>query len=171
MVVAIVKLNFFIVKVNFLFLTFFIAVFLSSGIPSEYNSIKEDESIPEITIKNNHSEYKLINQTGKILVHFWTYSNPSSRIENIKLANIVSSLPDNNITFVSICTDTDRLLQDELIRNDQISNKGIFINMHDLQEDLYNKFNISDGNFTSYLIDNGTIIAINPSEKEISKLI
>ena len=56
-----------------------------------------------------------------IIINFWNPKNPSSRIVNRELSSLYGNGKDENYRFISICTDPDETLMNEVMRIDGIN--------------------------------------------------
>ncbi len=106
-----------------------------------------------------------------VLVNFWSPSDPMSRIANKQLAMLSASLPSSQISHVSVCTDSDKVLQSEIMDADGIPSNTISLSANDLTPEVLNDFQISTGH-RSFLIDPfGNLTAILPSTEQIKSVI
>lgn len=78
-----------------------------------------------------------------VLVNFWSPSDPMSRIANKQLAMLSASLPSSQISHVSVCTDSDKVLQSEIMDADGIPSNTISLSANDLTPEVLNDFQIS----------------------------
>lgn len=96
------------------------AAFLTSAISFD-NSIEVGKEAPKIeTINGDNVGLDVKTEQKNKLVSFWNPKNPSSRIANRKLNLKFGSKEEENIEFISICTDPDHRLMSEVMKIDGI---------------------------------------------------
>ena len=154
-------------KVSFIF-----AAFLSSSMPIGSHSLEIGKEAPLLTFSSSSGSLPMPSLKGKyVLVNFWSPSDPMSRIANKQLAMLSASLPSSQISHVSVCTDSDKVLQSEIMDADGIPSNTISLSANDLTPEVLNDFQISTGH-RSFLIDPfGNLTAILPSTEQIKSVI
>lgn len=137
------------------------AIFLSSAISRE-NNLEIGSKAPEITFQDGKKEVAI---KGNLkLVNFWNPKNPSSRINNKNFTNYFKNNPESNIEYITICTDSDELLAQEVMKNDGTALFGSHFYQKDINERVLKDYGV-ESNPRSFLIDaDGKIIAINPTD-------
>lgn len=96
----------------------FAAAFLMSAmttdkLPEIGKKAPKIETIEGINVVND------ANSAGKTkVINFWSPKDPASRISNITLSREYGNSRDNNVEFISICTDKDEKLMQTVIKID-----------------------------------------------------
>lgn len=129
-------------KFKYLFITFIAAIFLSSYMVDD-SDLKTGSSAPAIEIiEGKDLVSSSISQEKEILVHFWSPKNASSRITNKHFSEIFRNNPDLGIEFVSICTDEDEVLAQEVMRIDGTEKFGEHFTYSDISERVFKDYNV-----------------------------
>lgn len=141
-------------KFKFLFIALTALAFLSSAIDSG-EKLNEGSKVPEIKTLDG----SVINPNdGKMrLVNFWSPKDPVSRIANKEFSDYFSSHENSDIEFISICTDSDDLLAQEVIRYDGAAN-GRHISYSDLPERIFKDYQVADHPEVFLLDTNGKLL-------------
>ncbi|MDR0748820.1 MAG: thioredoxin family protein [Tannerellaceae bacterium] len=122
---------------------------------------------PGIKSLGNERDFNFQNHSGRYtLLNFWAAYNAESRVRNIRLANEVSKLNPEKISFCSISLDEKESIFSETVRIDKLNETTQFHAGQSRKSVLYKRYNLKRG-FKNYLInDEGVIIAtdITPDE-------
>lgn len=155
-------------KTKYLLISFVFAAFLSSSIPSGSHYLQIGKEAPSLTLSSDSKVKSLSGIDGKfVLINFWDPSDPASRIKNQHLSRISSSLPATKVMFISICTQSESNLANEILRIDKISDNTHVLFSSDISADVLEDFQVKSGN-RSFLIDPyGNLVSIFPSDDEI----
>lgn len=147
------------------------AAFLSSSIPSGSHELAIGSQAPAITLAQSSHFDSTSLKGSKILVNFWSASDPASRIANKTLSRMAMDQSIHDTRFISICIDEDSLLASEIAKIDGISEKVISLNRDDIAPDVLKDFQIQTG-CRSYLIDSfGSLKAISSSPEMLNKIL
>lgn len=106
-----------------------------------------------------------------VLVQFWSSSEPQSRLENVKMHNMISQSKSGSLKLVSISLDENEAVYKGMIRFDQIDDSTQFhvSSLNDAQ--MFNKYKL-DAKAGNWLINSdGVIIATNVDPDDIRDLI
>lgn len=94
--------------------------FLSSAI-SRGNRLEIGSKAPKIETIEGTNVVDDANSQGKTkVISFWSPKNPSSRIANSQLAQKYNGPEHQDVEFISICTDTDTQLANEVMKIDAL---------------------------------------------------
>ena len=108
-------------KVKHLFFSLIVAAFLSSAMWVD-NSLKVGNKAPKIETTEGINVGYDANSEGKTkIINFWTPKNADSRIANKKLSHQFGVNPSEDIEFISICTDSDEALMNDVMRIDGVN--------------------------------------------------
>ena len=156
-------------KVKYLILSLIATAFLSSYI-SDNGSLKVGSTAPEIVLATNQSETQISLKDGYKLISFWDPKDPSSRISNKEYSSFIKSSPEAGIELVSICTDPDDFLAEEISRIDGSHEAGLKLNSTDISERVLKDYDV-EKTPRSYLIGpDGKIKMISPEITDLRKL-
>lgn len=139
--------------------------------PFGSHSLKVGDEAPLLTLSSPQKAGSLDSTKGKyVIVNFWSPTDPISRINNKRLADLTDSLPSSQVKFVSICTDNDTSLETEITKADGISENAILLSANDISPEVFDDYQTSTG-CRSFLIDPfGNLKAISPSHAEITRI-
>jgi peroxiredoxin len=120
------------------------------------------------TVANRN--FRLNAEKGKcVLLSFWASYDASSRMQNVRLNNVLQATK-SNVEMVSVSFDDYRSVFDETIRTDKIVAAVCALQTKSGSQ-VYDTYRLNRG-FNNYLIDgNGIIIAKNISAAELSAFI
>jgi len=160
------------VKTKYLLLSVVFAAFLSSSMPQGSHSLEIGSEAPAIELSSDAVIKNLDMLNGKyVLVNFWSAADARSRINNKRLADLSASLPADKIAFVSICTDTDTTIADEILKADNVPADIIYLSAADTTPQVTEDFQTETG-LRSFLIDPfGNLSAVSPSNETINSKI
>ena len=101
------------------------AFFLSSAI-IEDKTLKPGKNAPKIeTVEGINVGYDANSEPKTRIISFWSPKNPTSRITNKDLEKLYGDNSNGEVEFISICTDNDEALMQEVMKVDgleQINN-------------------------------------------------
>lgn len=139
--------------------------------PFGNHSLKVGEEAPLLTLSSESETPRLQSLKGKyVVLNFWSASDPESRINNKRLADLTSTLPSSQIQFVSICTDNDPSLQMEIMNADGIPANIHSLSSSELMPEVMEEYQIQSG-CRSFLINPfGNLQAISPSSELIKSV-
>lgn len=146
-------------KVKHLFFSIIAAAFLTSAMGVD-NTVKVGNKAPEIETISGSSVVENTLTDGKAkLVSFWSPKKPASRIANRQLGN---KYGDNsgNVEFISICTDSDETLMNEILKLDGIN-----------RDNNFSYSEISPRVFKDYDVENNPKAFLISSDGKIEKII
>ena len=140
--------------------------------PMGSHSLELGKEAPSVTLSSGSKLSDDSNVKGKyVVINFWSYTDPESRLNNKRLADYTSTLPSSKIKLVSICTDSDTSLINEIMKADGISSELTSLSAKDVTPDVIEDYQIKTGN-RSFLIDPfGNLVSVSPSHAEIAGII
>jgi hypothetical protein len=123
---------------------------------------------PGIKSLGNERDFNFQNHSGRYtLLNFWAAYDAESRVRNIRLANEVSKLNPEKISFCSISLDGKKSIFSETVRIDKLNATTQFHAGQRGKSALYERYNLKRG-FKNYLInDEGVIIATDITSDEL----
>ena len=127
---------------------------------SSYNSYDVSVDInsfaPNFEISKLGNHFKLSETRGNyVIVNFWTSDDAEARIRNIHYDRFFKSI-GKNLSFISVNFDDSDNMFKELVRTDGLS-------------EVYKRYRLKSG-MNSYLLDkDGKILAINPTQQQLTK--
>ncbi|WP_395047829.1 TlpA family protein disulfide reductase [Flavobacterium sp.] len=149
-----------------------IVFFLIATVTNSKAQIKIDDAIPSITLKNTtNNVVDITSFKGKyVLVDFWASWCAPCRLGNKKLIQLHNEASSNTIEIIGISIDTDRNKWLKAIEKDKIKFTQL-IDPKGFDANTAIQFGV-DELPSKYLFNpEGILIAKNPSEEEILKLI
>ena len=146
-------------KVKHLLFSMIAAAFLTSAMSVD-NTLEVGKKAPKIeTISGTNVGYDANSESKTKLISFWTPKKPASRINNRNLSLKYGSENQENIEFISICTDEDVALMNEVMKLDGIAPESVYA-YHDISPRVFKDYGAED-NPKAFLISNdGKIISI-----------
>ena len=113
-------------KVKHLIFSIIAAAFLTSAMSVD-KSLEVGKTAPKIETIEGTNVGNDANSEGKNkLVSFWSPKKPETRIANRNLSRKYGKGSEENIEFITICTDSDRELMSEVMKIDGIEAKNSF---------------------------------------------
>ena len=135
------------------------AAFLMSAIDSD-KTLKVGKNAPKIETIEGTNVVKDANSEGKTkVVSFWNPKKPASRIANKNLSIQYGSENAENVDFISICTDSNESLMNEVMKMD-----GVNI------ENNYSYSQISPRVFKDYGVEENPVAYMISADGKISKI-
>lgn len=127
---------------------------------------------PDLTVDNSHSALSLSDLKGKyVLVTFWASSNAQSRISAARYDDFSKSLDEERFCLLSVNFDRSERLFREIVRRDNLSAKSQFYVSGSNAETIFENYHLGNG-FQSFLINpQGKIVATNPSNDTLKKIV
>ena len=134
---------------------------------SSYNSYDVSVDInsfaPNFEISRLGNHFKLSETRGNyVIVNFWTSDDAEARIRNIHYDRFFKSI-GKNLSFISVN------MFKELVRTDRLSEVSQFYEKDGMESEVYKRYRLKSG-MNSYLLDkDGKILAINPTQQQLTK--
>ena len=121
---------------------------------------------------NNSSSLSTSDLKGKyVLVNFWDSHNAVSRIAAGEYDRYYRAHRNNNLRLLSVNTDDNRRLFDEIVRRDGLDSLTQF-HIADVKARGISPGYHPEGGYSSYLLNpSGKVIAVNPTVQAINKII
>lgn len=137
--------------------------------PTGSHSLEIGEEAPLLsTISSSSKDLSSLSLEGKyVLVNFWSAADPMSRIANKNFSELTATLPSSQIAYVSVCTDDDLTLQNEIMRIDGIHPSVISLSASDLSAEVLDDYQISRGHRSFLINPFGNLEAIAPDRDKI----
>lgn len=159
---------------NLFVVTLLMILFIST---SGYNEQRFETSIlrsaPIETVKNSNNEFTIGGRNGRYtLVTFWESGDARSRQQ----ANEYAALFHSNqaisakIDFVGVNFDTESVIFDEIVANDNLNPASQYNVEGRKAEKLMSVYELYEGYGSMLLDPNGTIVAFNPSADQLAQL-
>lgn len=126
-------------------------------------------------------ELKLSNESGtkldiehlkgvKVLVNFWAAYDAESHMNNVLLWNTLQK-EKHQLVMVSVSFDKSKAVFEKTLSMDGINHRYQFIDTNGEKSKVYQKYQLEKG-FQNYLIDeDGVIMAINLTPKDLNRLL
>ena len=96
-------------------------IFFSSADSETKRTAALNEPAPELILTRGKSTETLEDHSGKyVILSFWSATDPASRIANVRLDRMATSLSYKGIDVISVCTGTDRALYSQLLTVDSL---------------------------------------------------
>lgn len=106
----------------------------------------------------------------KVLVNFWAAYNAESHMKNVLLWNTLQK-EKHALVMVSVSFDKSKAVFEKTLSIDGINDKYQFFDTKGSDSEIYQKYQLEKG-FQNYLIDeNGVIMAINLTPKDLDRLL
>ena len=126
---------------------------------------------PALVLGNSNNGLSLIQQHrgSNVLLTFWSSDDPQSRLENMRYDRLSRG---SNVNYIHVSVNMDRSMSvfNNIIALDNLDRSAQFFSSNDAQYDIIKGWRLEDG-YHSFLLDKeGTIIAIDPKEKELAQL-
>lgn len=136
------------------------------------HSLEIGKEAPSLTLSSDSRLNNLSDLDGKyVVINFWNPNDPTSRINNRRLADITSNLNSSKVKFVSVCTGENEALANEIMKVDNISDKTLSLSVKDFTPQVAEDFQINTGN-RSFMIDPfGNLVSISPTEEAINSIL
>ena len=121
---------------------------------------------PALVLGNSNNGLSPIQQHrgSNVLLTFWSSDDPQSRLENMRYDRLSRG---SNVNYIHVSVNMDRSMSvfNNIIALDNLDRSAQFFSSNDAQG-----WRLEDG-YHSFLLDKeGTIIAIDPNEKELAQL-
>ncbi|MCM1521295.1 MAG: redoxin domain-containing protein [Muribaculaceae bacterium] len=133
----------------------------------------DPRAVPHITSASNTTGHvNLSDLRGKyVLVNFWDSHNAVSRIAAGEYDRYIKQHPGQNIRLLSVNTDDNRRLYDEIVRHDGLDVKTQY-HVSDTKVGGHTTSFQPEEGYASYLVDpQGEVVAVNPSVGTLENLL
>ena len=161
-------------KVKSIFALFVLFLMISAGsnrIPKTGLFVGEKAPIFQM-VDSTAGNFNLRDQKGKyVVLNFWASYDAPSRISNVRIQQEIEKLNHQNLSFVSVSYDPNKVVFEETVKLDELNRNTQFYDKDGSQSDIFDDYRLNKG-FASYLISpEGVIIAKNPNPEHLTKLI
>ena len=161
-------------KVKSIFALFVLFLMISAGsnrIPKTGLFVGEKAPIFQM-VDSTAGNFNLRDQKGKyVVLNFWASYDAPSRISNVRIQQEIEKLNHQNLSFVSVSYDPNKVVFEETVKLDELNRNTQFYDKDGESSDIYKAFRLKKG-FGNYLLDqNGVIIAKNFSPEKLTELI
>lgn len=121
---------------------------------------------------NNSTQLSISNLKGKyVLVNFWDSHNAVSRIAAGEYDRYFRAHPNSNLRLLSVNTDENRRLYDEIVRHDGLDSLTQF-HIADIRARGITPGYHPESGYSSYLLNpSGKIVAVNPTIQTVNKIV
>ena len=145
-------------------------LFLSSAIPGPVRELAIGKEAPSFELSDGEHTVSLGEMKGKyVLINFWSSAEAQSRINNKKYAEAAERLDTDLFAYISVCTDTDSYIAEQILELDGVKRNGQFISVAD--DRLLNDYRAGEF-LTGYLINpQGELIVVNPDAESLKSYI
>lgn len=151
-------------------------VFMTSSYTPRTSRISEGiypgNLMPELKIENNlGTKLDLEHLRGvKVLVNFWAAYDAESHMKNVLLWNTLQK-EKHPLVMVSVSFDKSRAVFEKTLSMDGINDRYQFLDTKGSDSKIYQKYQLEKG-FQNYLIDeDGVIMAINLTPKDLDRIL
>ncbi|MCH5229701.1 MAG: redoxin domain-containing protein [Muribaculaceae bacterium] len=135
------------------------AAFLTSAISVE-KKLEVGNTAPIIETMAGTTLQEEISAGGKrMLISFWNPKKPSSRIANKQLGEDYSD--DENVEFISICTDSDESLMHEVMKIDGVKSDKAY-SYSQISSRVFKDYGVENSPCAFMISENGKITEIKP---------
>lgn len=128
--------------------------------------------MPELKINNDSgTKLDLEHLKGvKVLVSFWAAYDAESHMKNVLLWNTLQK-EKHPLVMVSVSFDKSKAVFEKTLSIDGINDRYQFLDTKGSNSEIYQKYQLEKG-FQNYLIDeNGVIMAINLTPKDLNRIL
>lgn len=127
---------------------------------------------PRIEFLGNEEDCSFQNRSGRYtLLNFWAAYDAESRARNVQLWNEVNKWSSDKIAMYSVSFDEKESIFTETVKTDKLEGTKQFHEGLGRKSELFGKYHLQKG-FRNFLIDeNGVIIAVNVTSKELTKVL
>lgn len=140
---------------------------------SAYTGNPDDNKVgymaPNFTLSNAQDTMTLQREKGKyLLLTFWSSDDVPSRLSNIRYDRATRKM---GIRYVAVNYDRSRKIYQEIVKVDSLRESTQFYDQEGKGSNLYASYRLDQG-LKSYLLDpTGKIIAENPSNQQLAKIV
>lgn len=103
--------------------------------------------------------YDANSETKAKLISFWTPKKPASRIANRNLSREYGENSEQNIEFISICTDADDELMKEVVKIDGLNVENVY-SCSEISPRVFKDYNVEDSPKAYMISPEGKIVEI-----------
>ena len=136
-----------------------VAAFLSSAMSLD-KSLEVGKSAPKIETVDGTNVGIDANPNGQTkLISFWNPKKPDSRIANRNLSREYGENSDQNLEFISICTDSDKDLMYEVMKIDRVHADKAYA-YSDIAPRVFKDYGVEESPKAFMISPDGKIIAI-----------
>lgn len=147
--------------------------FVSSSFNTSGIGIAPGKLAPSLTVENEEGEVSLSKMKGKFVVlNFWSVADPEGRLSVKRVQNHLSRHKrKNKFAHIGINTEGSEELFNTIVRNDGLNPNLQYHVDGKTAKKIEKNFQLSSGVNTVVINPEGTIIAVNPDEKTMTKII
>jgi len=157
-------------KFLFIMMTLAVVVMFTSASGNTGKDTIVGTAATDFTVGNASGIVSLNDMHGKyVLLTLWSSADVVSRLDNINYDRYVAG--KSNVVQVSVNFDRTRALFDELVAADSLNASNQYFCDHQDRTVFEQKWGASY-QYNTYLINpSGTVIAVNPSTEEVTRLV
>ena len=145
------------------------AAFLTSAMTVD-KSLEIGNKAPKIETIEGINVVKDANSEGKTkVVSFWSPKKPASRITNRKLSHLYGEGSHENVEFISICTDSDENLMQEVMKIDGVAGNNNY-SYSQISPRVFKDYNVEDTPRSYVISPDGKIIKIGEADTTIERI-
>lgn len=158
-------------KVYYLIATLVLVIIFASASSNISSDSRIGNAAPNFTIGNNDEVVTLNQFRGKyVLLNIWSSADAESRLENMRLNKMVAG--SDKVVQMAVNFDRSRALFSEVITADSLDISGQFYCEVQDRAQFHKKWGTDDQSYCTFLInDKGVVVAVNPSIKELAKVV
>ena len=135
------------------------AAFLSSAMSLD-KTLEVGKIAPKIeTVKGTNVGYDANSEGKTKLISFWNPKQPASRIANRNLSHQFGENSDENVEFISICTDSDKELMEEIMKIDGVNADKVY-SYSDVSPRVFKDYGVEENPKAFLISPNGKILSI-----------
>lgn len=149
-----------------------ILVFLSSAGHTERAEAALGKEAPGLEISNAEGKISVASQRGKyVIVNFWSSDDPASRIANALYDREFSKPGSSAVNCISVCTDTDRKMFDDIVRTDALQPAHQYFHEDSRLGSVIADYSRTGVNMAYLISPEGRVVAVNPDVDYVRNVI
>ena len=135
------------------------AAFLSSAMSLD-KTLEVGKSAPKIeTVDGTNVGYDANSEGKTKLISFWNPKKPVSRIANRNISRQYCGNSDEDVEFISICTDSDSDLMKEIMKIDGVNADKVF-SYSDISPRVFKDYGVEENPKAFLISPDGKILSI-----------
>ncbi len=146
-------------------------MFLSSAAHTEPTAATPGSEAPALEVSNGQGAVSIASMRGHyVILNFWNSADPQSRIDNA-LYDRSFARSSSGVKCISICTDDDRYLFEQIIRVDGLQEASQYFHDDSRLGSLMADYSAVGAGKTFLIGPDGHVIALDPDVKTIETIV